>query len=110
MRNPPIRIQTDSEDNVLRVSIVDEWYDVLESIYQAFKKGSSLIAIKHSELSDFLEELTAEFGMFGLTVTISILYILKKAAERGIEIAGLAYAHNISEFKHTASPSSMTTE
>lgn len=85
-RHFPVQISTDVEDNIVRVNLVNDWYDKLLPVYKALEEGRKFGAIQYQGLKELVEYLNMEFGVLGITLTVSIFGFLTHLAARNIEV------------------------
>lgn len=98
--NSPIRLSKNGDGEIVRILLLDEWYDVLKPVYDHFATVSGMVGVKEypehfEEIADstaqLFNHLIIEYGVAGWGFVISMFTILRWAAEQAISLRKFTY-------------------
>ncbi len=92
----PVRIDRGDGD-LVRLLLQEEWYDTLKPIYDWFVELGDVVSVNvpptvAGPATDFINQMTVDFGVGGFTISLCVLGLLKRAAEGATTLVKFTYA------------------
>lgn len=93
----PFRVKTDESDEVVRLLLLDDWYEDLATLYRYFRTAGDVITIQEStvevleQVYQAFQELTLTVEIAGVRFGILLLRLIAHVAKKGISLGKFTY-------------------